>query len=75
MIATVTVDRLMHHVHILSTDGQSSRRLAQDTAGMGVKPLTQRSSGLVGSFVAISLNNPVRWGSFVATVERNDGHQ
>ena len=39
-IATATVDRLMHHAHILMTDGQDSYRLAQATAGKGVKPLT-----------------------------------
>ncbi|HJS93641.1 MAG TPA: ATP-binding protein, partial [Solirubrobacteraceae bacterium] len=38
-IATATVDRLMHHAHILITDGQDSYRLAQATAGKGVKPL------------------------------------
>ena len=39
-IATATVDRLMHHAHILITDGADSYRLAQATAGKGVKPLT-----------------------------------
>jgi DNA replication protein DnaC len=38
-IATATVDRLMHHAHILITDGSDSYRLAQATAGKGVKPL------------------------------------
>ena len=38
-IATATVDRLMHHAHILITDGQDSYRLAPATAGKGVKPL------------------------------------
>jgi len=38
-IATATVDRLMHHAHILITDGADSYRLAQATAGKGVKPL------------------------------------
>ncbi len=39
-LATATVDRLMHHAHIIITDGQDSYRLAQATAGKGVRPLT-----------------------------------
>ena len=39
-IATATVDRLLHHAHVLITEGQDSYRLAQATAGKGVKPLT-----------------------------------
>ena len=39
-MATATVDRLPHHAHVLITDGQDSYRLAQATAGKGVKPLT-----------------------------------
>jgi DNA replication protein DnaC len=38
-IATATVDRLLHHAHVLITDGQDSYRLAQATTGKGVKPL------------------------------------
>jgi DNA replication protein DnaC len=38
-IATATVDRLMHHAHVLITDTAESYRLAQATAGKGVKPL------------------------------------
>jgi DNA replication protein DnaC len=38
-IATATVDRLMHHAHVLITDGSDSYRLAQATHGKGVKPL------------------------------------
>lgn len=38
-IATATVDRLLHHAHILITDGTESYRLAQATAGKGVRPL------------------------------------
>jgi DNA replication protein DnaC len=38
-IATATVDRLLHHAHVIITDGQDSYRLAQATAGKGVKPL------------------------------------
>src|SRR5436305_9147369 len=38
-IATTTVDRLLHHAHVLITEGQDSYRLAQATAGKGVKPL------------------------------------
>ncbi len=35
-IATATVDRLLHHAHVLMTDGADSYRLAQATAGKGV---------------------------------------
>jgi DNA replication protein DnaC len=39
-LATATVDRLLHHAHVLITEGQDSYRLAQATAGKGVRPLT-----------------------------------
>src|SRR3954453_6290606 len=39
-LATATVDRLLHHAHVLITDGTDSYRLAQATAGKGVRPLT-----------------------------------
>ena len=39
-IATATVERLLHHAHVLITDSQDSYRLAQATAGKGVTPLT-----------------------------------
>jgi DNA replication protein DnaC len=39
-LATATVERLLHHAHVLITDGQDSYRLAQATAGKGVMPLT-----------------------------------
>ena len=39
-LATATVERLLHHAHVLITDGQDSYRLAQATAGKGVRPLT-----------------------------------
>ena len=39
-LATATVDRLLHHAHVIITDGQDSYRLAQTTAGKGVRPLT-----------------------------------
>jgi DNA replication protein DnaC len=39
-LATATVDRLLHHAHVLLTDGTDSDRLAQATAGKGVMPLT-----------------------------------
>jgi DNA replication protein DnaC len=39
-LATATVDRLLHHAHVMITDGQDSYRLAQATAGKGVRPLT-----------------------------------
>jgi len=38
-LATATVDRLLHHAHVLITDGSDSYRLAQATAGKGVTPL------------------------------------
>ncbi len=38
-LATATVDRLLHHAHVLITDGTDSYRLAQATAGKGVMPL------------------------------------
>ena len=37
-IATATVDRLLHHAHIVVTQGDSFR-LAQATSGKGVRPL------------------------------------
>jgi hypothetical protein len=39
-LAAATVDRLLHHPHVLLTDGTDSYRLAQATAGKGVTPLT-----------------------------------
>ena len=39
-MATATVDRLLHHAHVPITEGQDSYRLAQATAGKGVRPLT-----------------------------------
>ena len=38
-LATATVDRLLHHAHIVVTQGDSFR-LAQATSGKGVKALT-----------------------------------
>jgi DNA replication protein DnaC len=38
-LATATVERLLHHAHVLITDGSDSYRLAQATAGKGVMPL------------------------------------
>ena len=38
-LATATVDRLLHHAHVLITDGSDSYRLAQATAGKGITPL------------------------------------
>ncbi len=39
-LATATVERLLHHAHVILTDGQDSYRLAQATTGNGVTPLT-----------------------------------
>jgi len=38
-LAAATVDRLLHHAHVLLTAGTDSYRLAQATAGEGVMPL------------------------------------
>ncbi|WP_381804062.1 ATP-binding protein [Streptomyces niveus] len=38
--ATTAVDRLLHHAHIVLTEG-SSLRLTQATTGQGVVPLNQ----------------------------------
>jgi DNA replication protein DnaC len=40
-LAAATVDRLLHHAHVLLTDGTDSYRLAQATAGKGMTPLTR----------------------------------
>ena len=37
-MATATVDRLLHHAHVIITDGQESYRLAQATAARGCSP-------------------------------------
>jgi hypothetical protein len=42
-LATSAVDRLLHHAHLIITDGPS-RRLAEATAGKGVKPLATSST-------------------------------
>ena len=39
-LAAATVDRLLHHAHVLLTNGSDSYRLPQATAGKGVRPLT-----------------------------------
>ena len=38
-LATATVDRLLHHAHVVLTEG-TSLRLSEATAGRGVVPLT-----------------------------------
>jgi len=38
-LAAATVDRLLHHAHVLLTDGTESYRLTQATTGDGVRPL------------------------------------
>jgi DNA replication protein DnaC len=38
-LATATVDRLLHHAHVVVTQGDSFR-LAQATSGKGVMPLS-----------------------------------
>lgn len=39
-LAAATVDRLLHHAHVIVTDGVESYRLAQATEGKGVVPLS-----------------------------------
>ena len=39
-LAAATVDRLLHHAHVLVCEGGESYRLAQATRGQGVTPLT-----------------------------------
>lgn len=39
-LAAATVDRLLHHAHVIVTEGVESYRLAQATAGEGVVPLS-----------------------------------
>jgi DNA replication protein DnaC len=38
-LAAATVDRLLHHAHVVITEGPESYRIAQATAGKGVVPL------------------------------------
>jgi hypothetical protein len=38
--ATATVERLLHHAHVLITDGQDSYRIVHATTGKGAMPLT-----------------------------------
>ena len=38
-LAAGTVDRLLHHAHVIVTDGIDSYRLSQATEGKGVVPL------------------------------------
>jgi hypothetical protein len=38
-LATASVDRLLHHAHLIVTDGPSLR-LDDATSGKGVRPLT-----------------------------------
>ena len=38
-LATATVDRLLHHAHLIVTEGPSLR-LDDATSGKGVRPLT-----------------------------------
>ena len=64
-MATATVDRLLHHAHVLITEGQDSYRLAQATAGKGVKPLAAYNPPAA----------PTWWGKRRPPVGRNHGHQ
>ncbi len=74
-LAAATVDRLLHHAHILITDGTDSYRLAQATAGKGVRPprLTgsraghHRSASHYALGSATTAAHPTRWGEPMAT--------
>jgi DNA replication protein DnaC len=61
-LATATVDRLLHHAHVIITDGQDSYRLAQATAGKGVKPLTRTPTQ-----PPLGRNDGHGWGHSIAT--------
>ena len=39
-LAAATVDRLLHHAHVIVTEGADSYRLTQATEGKGVVPLS-----------------------------------
>ena len=39
-LATATVDRLLHHAHVVVTEGEKSFRFAEATSGKGVVPLS-----------------------------------
>ena len=62
-IATATVDRLMHHAHVLITDAAESYRLAQATAGKGSNRCPERDA------------TPLRWGASWPPAGRKHGHQ
>jgi hypothetical protein len=70
-LATATVDRLLHHAHVLITDGTDSYRLAQATAGKGVTPpgLTARSAPIAAPPRATrsAPRRPARWADPMAT--------
>lgn len=40
LLAAATVDRLLHHAHVIVTEGADSYRLIQATEGKGVLPLS-----------------------------------
>jgi hypothetical protein len=42
-LATATVDRLLHHAHVVLTEG-GSHRLAEATSGKAVTPLTLKGA-------------------------------
>ena len=74
-LATATVDRLLHHAHVLLTDGTDSYRLAQTTAGKGVIPpqLTraQRAIAAPPRPTGSAPRRPTRY----RKSGRTDGHQ
>jgi hypothetical protein len=56
-LATATLDRLLHHAHVLATDGQDSYRLAQRPPPRGVKPLTSSRPACILAATAMALGD------------------
>ena len=72
-LAAATVDRLLHHAHVLVTDGSESYRLAQATDGKGVMPLGLTTAhGAPCCATAYGLRSD---GSITQPVGRTDGHE
>jgi hypothetical protein len=74
-LAAATVDRLLHHAHVVITDGAESYRLAQATAGKGVRApgLTVRAAA---SPLRLALRAQLRDdGRAPNAMGRTDGHQ
>jgi hypothetical protein len=70
-LATATVERLLHHAHVLITHGQDSYRLAQATAGEGVTPLTLPLARAPGWGETMATSGDIQW----PPAGREHGHQ